>query len=419
MKEQSVIIIGGGICGLYAAKLLAAHCNVTILEANDRLGGRIWDMQESGFSAVVKRGAEFIHGNAELSFSLLKEAGIDYKEVDGKMYTLHAGAIKETDFFIEGWDELLQNMKGVNIDITLHEFLDYYFKEDKYAELRRQVMRYAEGYDIADPDKVSVMTLYNEWSADEVTYQLSAGYGALVEHLVQQCKMLGVTIHTDKIVKQINWKDNKVTIVTEDESEFDAKKAIVTVPLGVLQKRNERASIEFSPTLDMHIAAAQKIGFGSVVKAVLEFKQPFWDTEAAFIFGDQLFQTWWTQMPYESNMLTGWAGGGKAKELSNFTEEELEGVALSSVAEIFGKPLAELKKNLKAIKITNWQQYEFSDGAYSYPTPATKEARAVLNTPASDTIYFAGEALFNGSFSGTVEAALLTAKSTSEHIMLL
>ncbi|RYE22033.1 MAG: FAD-dependent oxidoreductase [Sphingobacteriales bacterium] len=417
MQKQNVIIVGGGICGLHAASLLADECNVTILEGNSRLGGRILDVGEGGFSGIVKRGAEFIHGDAQLSFSLLEKAGIEYKEVDGKMYSMKLGKVEETEFFIEGWDELMQRMEEVKVDITLHEFLAYYFKEDKYGELRRQAMRYAEGYDIADPDKVSVMTLYKEWSADEATYQLDKGYGALIAYLENECEQKGASIQVDSVVQHVEWSEGKVRVQAEAGQSFEADRVIVTIPLGVLQKQGQRNSITFSPTLDTHIAAAQKIGFGAVVKASLEFKEAFWDRDMAFVFGDQLFQTWWTQMPYESNVLTGWAGGIKAKTLSAFSEEELHHAAISSIAEIYNMPLASVKENLKAINVANWQINEWSNGAYSYPTPATKEAREVLNTPASNTVYFAGEALYDGAFSGTVEAALLTAQSTVKAIL--
>lgn len=417
MKRQTVIIAGGGICGLYAALLLSEHCDVTILEAGNRIGGRIWDVVEPGFGGTVKRGAEFIHGKAELTFSLLEKAGITFKVAEGKMYSVTAGAMEETEFFIEGWDELMRKMKDVKMDMTLHEFLIQYFKEDKYAVLRRQAMRYAEGYDIADPDKVSVMALYKEWGEEEESYQISKGYGALIEYLAAQCREKGVQILTGKIVKHVNWRNSHTLVTTADKNIYTANKVIVTVPLGVLQRRNEQASIEFSPTLDTHIAAAQKIGFGSVIKVAVAFKQTFWKHDTAFIFGDQLFQTWWTQLPYESNTLTGWAGGNKAKELSLFSEEELEAAALASLAEIFNIPLSEMREKVLAILVTNWQRYEQFGGAYSYPTPTTREAREILNTPANDTIYFAGEALYDGTFSGTVEAALLTAKSTSELII--
>ncbi len=417
MKRQTVIIAGGGICALYTALLLSEHCDVTILEASDRIGGRIWDVSGHGFDTIVKRGAEFIHGEAKLTFALLNEAGIAYKKTEGKMYNVVAGKINETEFFIEGWDELMQKMKDIKLDMTLHEFLVHYFKEDSYAALKRQAMRYAEGYDIADPDKVSVMALYKEWAEEEESYHISKGYGALVEYLAGQCRIKGVQILTENIVKHIDWHNGHAVVCTEDKNTYKAHKVVVTVPLGVLQRRNERASITFSPTLDTHVAAAQKIGFGSVVKVVVAFKQPFWKHDTAFIFGDQLFQTWWTQLPYACNTLTGWAGGNKAKELSMFSEEELEAAALASLAEIFNIPLSEMREKVSAIMVTNWQKYEEFGGAYSYPTPTTKEAREVLNTPADDTIYFAGEALYDGTFSGTVEAALLTAKSTSELII--
>ena len=261
------------------------------------------------------------------------------------------------------------------------------------------------------------MALYKEWSADEVTYQLDKGYGALINHLVEICSKRNAQIHADSIVKEIEWRRGYVEVHTANGRIFNASKVVITVPLGVLQKKGQSSSVAFKPTLDTHIAAAQKIGFGSVVKASLEFHNPFWKEDTGFIFGDQLFQTWWTQLPYQSSTLTGWTGGTRAKELSLFSEDELRSAALSSIAEIFDLSLKNVTENLKAISITNWEANEWTFGAYSYPTPGSKQAREILSSPADNTVFFAGEGVYDGNFSGTVEAALLTAKGTVEMII--
>jgi len=77
-----VIIIGGGAAGLMAAKLLSeAGKKNLLLEARDRLGGRIHCINSLSLSA--QGGAEFIHGNLQTTFDLLKEAGIKKERLKG------------------------------------------------------------------------------------------------------------------------------------------------------------------------------------------------------------------------------------------------------------------------------------------------------------------------------------------------
>ena len=73
--KNKVIIIGAGAAGLMAARLLAEQgYTVTILEAQDRTGGRIHTLHDKSFAQPVELGAEFIHGNLPVTIGLLKES---------------------------------------------------------------------------------------------------------------------------------------------------------------------------------------------------------------------------------------------------------------------------------------------------------------------------------------------------------
>src|SRR4051812_796715 len=89
MKRRShsdVVIIGAGAAGLMAASSLSRHrLKVTVLEAKERIGGRIYTISEKGFPQPVELGAEFIHGNLPVTLQLLKDAGIGYEKVEGKL----------------------------------------------------------------------------------------------------------------------------------------------------------------------------------------------------------------------------------------------------------------------------------------------------------------------------------------------
>ena len=93
---ETIIVIGAGAAGLMAAYELSKNKKkVIILEATDRLGGRINTCTDDAFSMPVELGAEFIHGKLPLTLKLLKEGGIKYYPVKGKMFQLEKGKFKK------------------------------------------------------------------------------------------------------------------------------------------------------------------------------------------------------------------------------------------------------------------------------------------------------------------------------------
>jgi monoamine oxidase len=178
--------------------------------------------------------------------------------------------------------------------------------------------------------------------------------------------------------------------------------------------------IEFEPALNDYLNAAKTIGFGTVIKVILEFDEAFWQEEkknAGFILTNEKIPTWWTQLPNENAILTGWLGGTKAASLKNATDEDLLEAALTSLVSAFNKPADVLKNKLLAYKINNWANFPNVFGGYSYETIKSKAAKNLLNQPVEQTIFFAGEALYNGIHVGTVEAALVSGKETALKII--
>src|SRR5660398_137980 len=90
--KVDVIIIGGGASGLAAGKEISkAGKKVCVLEARNRLGGRIHTLNVPGFSTHIEAGAEFVHGDMPVTKSLLKEGGIEFNSIEGcLLYTSDA-----------------------------------------------------------------------------------------------------------------------------------------------------------------------------------------------------------------------------------------------------------------------------------------------------------------------------------------
>lgn len=395
---MDIIIIGAGAAGLMAARELSPFFNVTILEAQEVIGGRIHTIGPS-----MEAGAEFVHGRLPVTLGLLKEAGLSYTPAEGEMYTAEGGEWKQEEGFIEGWDELLDKMGTLTKDMTLMEFLETYYADHKYADLRDEMIRYVQGYDLADPSKVSMFSLYNEWSAEnDVNFRVDKGYCEMINFLAKGC-----TIITNSPVQKITWEQGNVKVVTADKT-YTAQKVIITASLGILQHN----IIRFSPAIDDYMNAASHIGYGSVIKILLEFAAPFWKEDTGFIFSKEKVPTWWTQIPNKTPVLTGWLGGPPAEHFKQVSKEDILKIALDSLSGLTQKELPPLVSS----HIYNWADNPQMLGAYSYDTPMSDNARKLLNTPVADTIYFAGEALYEGKHPGTVEAALVSGKNVAQMI---
>lgn len=418
---KDIVIVGAGASGLIAAKtLLEQGYHVTLLEARDRPGGRIHTFKEK-FSCLVEGGAEFIHGKQELTFSLLKDARAEAILLKGKHYTIINGVAESGDQPDDGWDVFNEALKELQADATLQQFLDQKFADEQFADLRQRVTRFAEGFDIADTTRVSTLSLRDEWlNNDEAhQYHIVGGYKTIVEYLEMQVKRLGGIILFSSIVQEIHWKEGEVKVALTDGRDFRASKVLLTIPVGSMQ----HGDIKFSPPIPAYQKAFQQLGFGGAIKFIFEFNESIWQNnfpepfkDASFIFSDAEIPTWWTQLPDETPILTGWLGGPAATYSTN-KKEILYDRAVASLQNITKYSRNEIQKYLEHWHIADWVGDPFSRGAYSYPTINGNEAQRFLRQGLARTIFFGGEALYHGASAGTVEAALVNGKKTAIKII--
>jgi monoamine oxidase len=361
-----------------------------------------------------------LFGKLPLTFSLAEKAGATINEVEGNMFQVSDCQWKIQDNMIEGWDELLSKMNSLEEDITLDAFLELNFSAPEYENLRRHTRAYAAGFDLADPVSVSVKSLYREWSVEPVKqYRIKEGYGSLIKYLYKQCIEKGCRVLTGKRVKQIDWQRDEVTVQTSENEKYNAEKIIITLPTGILKQSISYASVNFTPPLDSYDKAWQQIGYGSVLKIILIFKKTFWnaqDDKIGFIFSEEIIPTWWTQLPPGAPVLTGWLGGPAAVQWDAMTDDQVIELAVTSLSKIFRKNAEDIASLLSQHYIFRWHAAQTAGGAYSFETPLSAAAKKILTTPIEDTIYFAGEALYTGAHSGTVEAAFASAMETATKI---
>jgi monoamine oxidase len=103
--------------------------------------------------------------------------------------------------------------------------------------------------------------------------------------------------------------------------------------------------------------------------------------------------------------------------MASLGEHELIEAGLASLAEIFGCNPKQLMRNLVAARAINWAHDPFARGAYSYATPPTRAAQAVLSRIDSGAVFFSGEALYRGRDMGTIEAALASGLETARTLL--
>ncbi len=160
MKNTEIIVIGAGATGLMAAyELTKAGKRVIVLEARNRIGGRIHTLDDTSFFKYAELGAEFVHGDLPVTLKVLKEAGIEIIPASGEMWNYRNGKFSKEYQQIDHWGLLMQKLSKLEQDTSIGVFLQQEFGEDEYAGLRDWVSRFVAGYDGADPFKASAFAL--------------------------------------------------------------------------------------------------------------------------------------------------------------------------------------------------------------------------------------------------------------------
>lgn len=438
MEDQAnVIVVGAGVAGMTAAiELAKAGMKVAIVEARDRIGGRVFTRQDSVTKAAIELGAEFIHGRPPEIMDQLRGLHVEAIPSSGDDWCEKQGQLTPCDLFSDV-DELLERMDDRGLDEPFLDFIEHCCP-DASQETKERARRYITGFHAADPAKISVHSLVRGLRADEriggeQSFRIPGGYAVLINNFQKLLSALAVPIHLNTVVQKVRWKGAEVVLdchKDDGHQSYCARQVLMTLPLGVLQAGTEEAgAVNFIPELPVQKQKALKnLAMGKVMRVTLRFRTRFWDelrpngstslSNMRFLFSQQnWFPTWWTTMPPKNPMLTGWAPFHCAEELSGQDPSVILSSAFETLRVLFKLGEQEIEDLTESAAYHDWQTDPFSRGAYSYVKAGGDSAQADLAAPLGETLFFAGEATDVSGYHGTVHGAIASGQRSAREIL--
>jgi monoamine oxidase len=432
--DADIVVIGAGAAGLAAARSLAGRpFRVMVLEARDRFGGRVRWVPSTRDAVPAELGAEFIHGRAEETMALLRDAGSAAVDTGGESWTCdEAGELRRNQDDLMSATSIFEGARALAGDESVDRFLRRYDDDKAMRETVRAARRFVEGFEAADPAIASVCAIADELRSgvDYANARPLGGYQPVFERLLDACDNAGVQRYLSTVVRRISWRRGAVVVDARggggESRTIRARAAIVTVPVGVLRHSGDETEVVFEPRLPAEKREAlASLEMGHVVRVALWFRTAFWERlqdgryrdSAFFRCIGQPFAAYWTQVPVRSELIVAWAGGPKATALSGASQAALIARAADGFGSLFGEQ-ALAREEFEGGAIHDWGHDPFARGAYSYVAVGGGNARSALAAPVDDTLFFAGEATSSDGQGGTVNGALETGKRAAREVAM-
>jgi len=430
---MDVVIVGAGAAGLMAAAVLTrSKKRVLVLEARERLGGRIFTIGQLN-GVPIELGAEFVHELTAEVETALAFGGSSVIEGEGTHLYLRNGKLRETDDF---WKHITDTLDKLPVprdparDKSIRELLG----RRKNSANDRMLVKFIEGFNAASQDEISARSLLlshheTKKAGGYKSGRPLGGYRCLIDGLLAQADRKYLKIRLNAPVEQIRWKPGSVNVEYRHAgwpSTIRAKAVLVTVPPQLIASTRKPGSISFSPSVPKKEAAAQAIGVGTVLKVTMSLRGTTRDrkrrkelSEAQFVHLDRVknFPTWWTSYPYHSPVVTGWTGGPAACELARLSPKEIRREALIALRAFLNCSADRAEKEVENFWSYSWQNDPYSRGAYSFVKTGCQDAVTELLKPVKRTVFFAGEALIEDDLGGTVGSALESGKKAATSLL--
>jgi monoamine oxidase len=427
-SSADVIIVGAGLSGLSAAtRLIEAGVTPIVLEGRNRVGGRIHTQIVD--DVAVDLGAGWIQA-AETSplTQLAKDLGIEtvvaplgvtaFRHPNGTGFTEKENLDLVTAFvaLVAGMTDLaLKRQRYLLPDISMETAVTRVLDRLSLpATLRTEVYWFATavfaGLRGATLSGVSLYYSSTDGNLGIIDRTFPGGYGQVPAALAE-----GVDIRFEHVVQSIDYGRRGVTIHT-DKGIFTADRAIVTLPLAVLQS----GAVEFTPRLPQKkrkAISSLKVGAGN--KYFLRFPTPFWETEVTTIL--RLAQNpdqnafincqLWADVP----VICALVEGEYAKESEGYSDDKITSDMMDSLRAAYGTSIPDPVPGF--IARSRWHSDPFARGIYPHvPVGGTLRDYETLGEPVDNRLFFAGDAT-NKDFPGSTRAAFLSGQREAKRVL--
>jgi monoamine oxidase len=390
MNEVDVAVVGAGAAGLAAAHELAAGGkSVVVVEARDRIGGRIHT--DTALGLPFDAGASYIHWaehNPWLAIARDRNVRLEQDAGGGaapNLFAILSGAL-------DHYDRAAPDQS----------FADFTADKPSLRAAAGALTRLSLG---EDPERVSMADYEQLWAGDD--YLLPDGFGTLAARYGAD-----VPVRLSTPVEAIRWDGPGVAIETPRGS-LAAAAAIVTVPVGVLAAD----AIRFTPPLPAPTQEAiHGLGMGALTKIALRLNGAglgYLEATDLFEVGDAANPMNIELWPFDRDLAILYAGGDGARALCALGNDGAVAEALDLLAGIVG---GEARRHFIAGRLAGWWLDPYARGSYSVARPGHLAARAALAVPLADKIWFAGEATAGGG-AMTAGGALLEGRRAARAIV--
>ena len=423
------IVVGAGVAGLTAAHLLAdAGKDVVVLEARDRVGGRI--VTDRRYGLATDLGASWIHGITDSPVAAAADAfgmqmveftvggyqpdsrPIAYYGPDGRRLS-DAAARSFIDDINAVDATLLEVVAASGPDASYRDVADeaiarYGWDEDRAQRVREYLEhRSEEQYGAWIEDLAAHGLDDDSIEGDEVVFP--DGYDRLPSRMAE-----GLDIRLTHVVTQVRWSADGVAVTT-DRGTLTADTAVVTVPVGVLQSDD---FVVVPPLPEPVVGALSRLKMNAFEKIFLRFPTRFWD-DGVYAIRQQGPESRWWHSWYDLTALHGtptlltFAAGPAAGETRDWTEKEIVDSVLTQLRRLYGDRV----EKPTHVHVTDWQDDPFSHGSYAYMTVGSTTAdHDILATPVGGVLHLAGEATWTDD-PATVTAALNSGHRAAQNIL--
>ena len=402
--DYDVVIIGAGMSGMTAARLLAEMgpgIKVLVLDARDRVGGRMYTSPDDISPHGVELGAQFIWGSQADTFELVSKYGMQTRSSQhfgeaNYLYYRDGAAPAPRDealraAFTAKLRKAYEGYQGPDLSLAAFASSNGVAGGPEAELLATEAAQWAtEAGGLSLQAAIEDGAAWNRYRDED--FILFGGYSNLAERIAAD---LSGKIRLESIVTDILWGEELCGVIYKDrgiESAVTARRVIVTLPVGVLQS----GDVKFQPPLPKgKRQALDALAMGQAVVLPMLFSEPFWRDSIPYPGGlRRLDGRVSFTVPHDNkrggNAINGYFTGEAAQQMSALGPDGALKQALSWLEQTTG--VTGLQEKLTWHAVADWVTDPYSYGCYSITRPGGHGQREEFARPVGQTLFFAGEA---------------------------